>query len=305
MPTGACGINCDTCRLNRDGVCSSCGAGTSEQGHLKFEAQERLLGAPCPLLACARINRIDYCPRDCDQFPCENFFGNRVDAYPYSQGYLAMQKRRREMVDQNSQAGDTLEIPEEHWREIANRSIDDIIRCSGGRLSGEGFLLLDVMNRTLRVDRDKKRIVIKQHGQWRRVLPLTGFVSAVYLAKCRAVPLSGRWISEKDLSSSHFFRGIHQLRTGPVLERYGHTPADFIESAQAFGGVETQDSGDAAVRLWVFPLIPVKLILWCGDSELEPALTVMFDASIELLLPGDGIWALVQMVCETLVEKRI
>ena len=24
MPTGACGINCDVCRLNSDGICSSC-----------------------------------------------------------------------------------------------------------------------------------------------------------------------------------------------------------------------------------------------------------------------------------------
>ena len=28
MPTGACGINCDVCRLNIDGLCSSCGSGT-------------------------------------------------------------------------------------------------------------------------------------------------------------------------------------------------------------------------------------------------------------------------------------
>ena len=61
MVTGACGINCDTCRLYRDDICISRGNGTSEQGRLKREAQLRLLGAPCPLLACAQLNRIEYC----------------------------------------------------------------------------------------------------------------------------------------------------------------------------------------------------------------------------------------------------
>ena len=44
MATGACGINCDTCRLNLRGTCSTCGSGTSEEGRLKLAAQERLLG---------------------------------------------------------------------------------------------------------------------------------------------------------------------------------------------------------------------------------------------------------------------
>jgi len=91
MPTGACGINCDTCRLNQRGVCSSCGSGTSEQARLKIKAQGQLLGAPCPILACARLNRIDYCLQDCDQFPCENFSGDGATVYPFSEGYLNMQ----------------------------------------------------------------------------------------------------------------------------------------------------------------------------------------------------------------------
>ena len=95
------------------------------------------------------------------------------------------------------------------------------------------------------------------------------------------------------------------MRTEAVLTRFGSTAAEFLETAKAYGGVETGDAGDAAVRLWVFPAIPLKLILWCGDDELEPALTVMFDESIDLLLPGDGIWALVQMVCEMLAEDLL
>ena len=78
-----------------------------------------------------------------------------------------------------------------------------------------------------------------------------------------------------------------------------------MAAAIKYGGVEIDETGDAAVRLWVLPSIPIKLLLWCGDEELEPALTVMFDKSIDQLLPGDGIWALVQMVCETLARQSL
>jgi hypothetical protein len=61
MATGACGINCDVCRLNVLGVCSSCGPGTSMEAQQKMAVQVRVLGAPCPILECAANRAIDYC----------------------------------------------------------------------------------------------------------------------------------------------------------------------------------------------------------------------------------------------------
>ena len=302
MPTGACGVNCDTCRLNQRRLCSSCGSGTSEQARLKIEAQERLLGAPCPILACARLNSIDHCLRDCDQFPCENFSGDGISGYPFSQGYLNMQKRRRVLLEETSQNGETLAIPDHHWHLISERGAEDITRCSGATLQEDGSFQLEMLTRWLRVDISHRLVEIGHQDGWLPAPPLVAFVAVVYLANSRSVPLRGRWVSEKDLSCREFFRGPHEMRTEAVLTRFGNNSIDFLEAAKAYGGVETVDVGDAAVRLWVFPSIPLKLVLWCGDDELEPALTVMFDQSIDELLPGDGIWALVQMVCETLAH---
>ena len=212
------------------------------------------------------------------------------------------------MADLGCQAGKPVksrEIPEQHWHEINARSIDDIVRCSGARLEEDGLLRLDVMHREVRIDLKHKRVEVGSKDRYLPAQPLTAFVVALYLAKCQSIELSGRWVSEKGLLSSEFFRGIHRLRTETAINRYGHAPYQFIESVKMFGGFETQDSGDAALMLWVFPRIPLKLILWCGDDELESALTVMFDQSIDHLLPGDGIWALVQMVCEALADKRL
>ena len=65
MPTGACGINCDVCKLNLLRACSSCGSGQSLEAGQKLAAQQRLFGSTCSILSCAQMNQIDYCMRDC------------------------------------------------------------------------------------------------------------------------------------------------------------------------------------------------------------------------------------------------
>ena len=44
MPTAACGINCDVCKLNLLGTCSSCGPGTSLEAEKKIGRPEPVTG---------------------------------------------------------------------------------------------------------------------------------------------------------------------------------------------------------------------------------------------------------------------
>jgi hypothetical protein len=90
--TGACGINCTVCRLAAEGKCSPCGSGLSSQAQRKLEAQVIILGAPCPILHCAVERRVEYCLRDCLDFPCPHF---EDGPYPFSESFCQMQLRRR------------------------------------------------------------------------------------------------------------------------------------------------------------------------------------------------------------------
>ncbi len=90
--TGACGVNCLVCGLFRQGLCSPCGAGVEPQAQAKLAAQLRLLGGVCPILNCAAQRKVAYCSADCPDFPCPHF---EDGPYPFSQGYLNMQIRRR------------------------------------------------------------------------------------------------------------------------------------------------------------------------------------------------------------------
>lgn len=166
MSTRTCGIYCDVCRLNFRGICSSCGGGTSELARLKLEAQEALLGAICLILACARINRLDFCMRDCQQFPCENFSGKGLNSYPFGEGFLNMQRRKWASIKLQDQQSDHYAIPEQHWKEISGRGLDKIRRFSGADLVDDGCLLLQVLEHTPRIDPKRKTVGFADRGKW-------------------------------------------------------------------------------------------------------------------------------------------
>jgi hypothetical protein len=261
--------------------------------------QERILGSPCPILACARLNRIDHCLADCDLFPCENLSSS---CYPFGEGFLAMQARRRNELEINNTTDQAIEIPHQHWQSLKEIDPVTLQRRAGATPADEAHLRLTVLNHEVRLARDREIVEICSGSQWVPAPLFLSFVTIVYLINAAEIPLSGRWVSEQDLSCASFFHGIHQLPVARLINRFGDKPEELLDAAEQLDGVATDDSGDIAVRLWVFPRIPVKLILWCSDDVLPASLTVLFDKSIDTLLPADGIWAMVNLAADLLVE---
>jgi hypothetical protein len=295
MATGACGIDCSTCRLHQRGVCSSCGPATGRLAELKLAAQERLLGSPCPLLACARLKRVDHCLADCDQFPCENFSGG---PYPFSQPFLNMQQRRRTELKQ--QEASSL-LPPQHWHALRNRARTDVQQLCGDRRESEGWRFLSTFGRETRVHPDQARIEIMADDSWRPPGNLYSLVVLVYLAHGQNVPLAGRWATQQELGCRTFFQGRYQLPVDRLLSRFGTRPNEFLARCQELGATPSGDDGDVAVRLWLLPSVPIKLIFWQADEELAATLTVLFDATVEQMLPADGIWAMIQVLSDQLL----
>ena len=66
---------------------------------------------------------------------------------------------------------------------------------------------------------------------------------------------------------------------------------------------EPWNMADVAYQLRPFPRIPLYYLLWEGDEEFKPRMTVLFDQSIENVLAADAIWALVNRVSIALLEE--
>ncbi|MFZ5571085.1 MAG: DUF3786 domain-containing protein [Thermodesulfobacteriota bacterium] len=292
MPTGACGINCDVCRLNLGGVCSSCGAGTSEQGAMKMAAQERILGRPCPILACAAMNRVAYCMQGCNQFPCDNF---SAGPYPFSKGFLEMQQRRRqEKPPARSPAGQLAGIPEEYWNRLAALESADVCERTLAVPHESGGYRLAFLNKELWIDLAERKVKIQHGPNWEsREDPLLELVALLYLNNASYAALRNEMVTVNELKEGHFFVGIHSLDIQGVLDRFGGDPHGFRLAAEAAGG-RPEPFADIAYVFPALPKIPVTYLLWLGDEEFKPRLTVCFDRSIEKHFAADGIWALVK-----------
>ncbi len=299
MPTGACGINCDVCRLHISGICSTCGAGTSEHGAMKMAAQERILGRPCPILACAAMNHIAYCMRDCQQFPCDNF---SAGPYPLAQGFLEMQKRRRkEKPPARTPAGAKTTIPPEYWERLLSLNRADVCERTLAAPHESNGYRLKFLNKELWVDLHELCLKTKPHLIWQKLHdPLLELVVLLYLQNASYAPQRNEMITVNELKEKHFFVGIHSLDIQGVLDRFGNDPQGFRAAAEAIGG-RPAAFADVAYTFQPLPKVPVTYLLWLGDEEFKPRLTVCFDRSIEKHFAADGIWALVKRLSFELV----
>lgn len=128
-----------------------------------------------------------------------------------------------------------------------------------------------------------------------RLLEKIGYFSKMsvlrYLAGVREIPLSGRLIKPENLKGGLiFFRGTHVLPLDGLASRYQDDKEGFILRGEELGGERTC-YGDAAVRLFPFPRVPVVIIFWRGDDEFPPRADLLFDSTSELHLALDVLWA--------------
>ncbi len=300
MPLGACGISCDVCKLKLLHLCSSCGAGKSQMAKAKLAAQERLLGAPCPILACAALKGVDYCLRDCDLFPCENF---AQGPYPFSQSFLAMQKRRRQQRPPAlSPYHSLLQTPETYWEAVNRRDLAELCRLLPGRPYGDHGLVFRSFQEEVLLERRQRALYRQRDGHWcRSDDPQLELVTLLFLARVQEVqPCQQELVSVADLKEALYFKGPHRLPVADLLERFGQDLAGFQRAARALGG-NPLEQADAAFTFLPLPRLPVSLLLWLGDEEFPPHCQVLFDRSIESYLSASGIWLLVHLVCSALL----
>jgi hypothetical protein len=295
MPTGACGINCDVCQLNLIGRCSSCGPGRSDLAAAKSAAQTRLFGYPCAILECARLNHLDYCPRDCPSFPCDNFSASH---YPYGQGFLEMQTRRRsEGPPALDPSGRPIEISANLWETLAGRDLAQLANFTLTAVDADsGRLCIRFLNRDILVD-TRQRCLLERREQHLEIqsIALLELTVLEYLTRVeRLYPMRREMIGVDDLAENHYFHGRGRLRTSSLLARYGDDPKGLVAVGRHLGGHQ-ETMADVAIRLNPFPRIPVFYLLWLGNVEFPPRISILFDRSIESALSAPAIWSLVTL----------
>jgi hypothetical protein len=116
-----------------------------------------------------------------------------------------------------------------------------------------------------------------------------------YLAGAKEIACTGRTVKLQDVRGGDIFtKGSHVLPLDPVAGKYGKNKEGFIEKGKSLGG-ETLNLGDAALRLYPLPRIPVILALWLEDDEFPARADLLFDSTCCLQLQTDIIWSVAMM----------
>ena len=112
-----------------------------------------------------------------------------------------------------------------------------------------------------------------------------------YLGKAKNIPPSGRMISPASLGGGEIFRrGTHVLPLEKITASYGSDFDGFYKRGMELGG-QHMEYGDASLRLYPFPRVPVTMILWGADAEFPARADMFFDVTCEQHLPTDVIWS--------------
>jgi hypothetical protein len=195
-----------------------------------------------------------------------------------------------------------IKVPSEYWEDLKRKDLGMVCRNGLATVHPPEGLLLGFMGETMLIDLQKSVLKLGRQGVWEtRNYPLLELLSLVYLLNAGPEGLCNEMVSVNQLKTSHFFQGPHELNVEPLISRFGNDVEGFKEAALKIGG-EPQGLADAGFRIITFPKVPLYYLLWRGDEEFAPRLSVLFDRSVEKHLSADAIWGLVSLVSDALLK---
>jgi len=217
-----------------------------------------------------------------------------------------MQERRRNQAGQPlDPTKEKIKVPGEYWEDLKHKDLATVCRNALATDHEPEGPVLGFMGETILIDVHKSVLKINRRGMWENLsYPLLELLSLVYLLNAVPEGVSNEMVSVQQLKTSHFFQGPHQLNIDPLIRRFGNDVEGFKEAALKIGG-EPQNLADAGFKIVTFPKVPLYYLLWRGDEEFNPRLSVLFDRSIEKHLSADAIWGLVCLVSDALLKASV
>jgi hypothetical protein len=110
-----------------------------------------------------------------------------------------------------------------------------------------------------------------------------------FLLHASGAALTGQPITFRQIPDGHFYFDAFQRRArDPFLKTFGEDLDLFRACAEVLGG-KPVDTGDLGMVFDAMPGIPIQLVIWRGDDELDSEATILFDANIQYNLAVEDI----------------
>lgn len=178
--------------------------------------------------------------------------------------------------------------------ELQKRDPAEIARLSGCDWDAElNRLLVPFLGRTYIVNSPRGPV---QDPEGKEIPLTTQILILHYLLNAKGTPLTGQWISYKELPGGSIYIGPFTARSiAPMTRVFGTKPAKLKEAAERIGA-RPFSKGDVGVILQALPRIPVALVLWAADEEFPASGNILFDGAAADYLPTEDYAVLAQSI---------
>lgn len=177
--------------------------------------------------------------------------------------------------------------------------LEEQCRRAGARYMGPGEVIIDYVGEPYLISVPDGDI---SAADGRSDVPLTDKIVILhYFVGSSGTPASGDLITFKQLAGGiNYYPAFFQRTVAPFVNRFGKRPELLTEVGARFGG-QKAGHGDTSVTINALPLVPVTLVLWRGDEEVDPSGSILFDANISDYLPTED----VTVLCSTVVWRLV
>ncbi len=174
--------------------------------------------------------------------------------------------------------------------ELSQRPLLEITQMSGYEMSGDHAFKVPFLDRIFQVEFPE--FLFKDAVDGGREAPIQEQVLILhYLMPVKIRQPSGNWVAYREIPGATFYFGAFFKRAiQPLIKVFGRNIEGMKKAALKLNG-KAVEPGDAAFEFYLFPKVPLRLILWAGDDEFPPEANILFDETIgEILSPEDIAW---------------
>ena len=179
-------------------------------------------------------------------------------------------------------------------------SVDIPRQCqNSGALCSPEIVTLNYLNEIYRINIPTIEIAFVDSKQ---PVPLRDKILILhYFTQAKGMSLTGKQIPYRDLPGGLVYLPTFIKRTiEPLYEFFGKEPALLVGVGKMLGA-RPGTVGDASLIIDAFTRVPISVILWQGDDELNSEVNLLFDANILDYLTSED----VTIVCEIITWRLI
>ena len=195
-----------------------------------------------------------------------------------------------------SKETDIQKSPEDNQDKYISALVDEVVKLDfkvaaeriGARENG-GVLFVTILGKNFGIRKDTTFATDLHIIPW-VVVPLLD-----YVLKCKGVPVSGDWMSFREIQGGKEKYALFKKRGEDVLKKLADNYTDFFDDiVHMFNGknVEKRFESDVSVVLNPLPLVPIMICYWKPEDGLQSSLNLFFDKSVEDNLGVDSAFTL-------------